>query len=279
MSRSTEPNRIKFNARLQELGATLVGEYTNGRTPVAVRCRNGHDSKPIPSNVLRGRGVCAICAGKHPAASFDKFVRIIESRGGRVLGEYVDTRTKVLVECSEGHRAPTTPNSVNQGHGNCITCVGQAPGQAAAGFVKRVDQLGGTVLGTYVNAFTKVHARCAQGHDCYLAPANLISGQGMCKTCAGQIHDAFYVVSGDGMVKFGITSGDPRHRLSAHRRDSLSQVLFIREGLPDGHARNLELAVMDALKRAGCEPVRGREYFPDSCRDAILSLVMAALPE
>lgn len=120
---------------------------------------------------------------------------------------------------------------------------------------------------------------CSEGHKCNPKANNVISGNGVCLTCCGKVWDAFYVVAGNDTVKFGITSGDTRPRLSTHKRDGSPDCLFLRTDLPDGHARNLETAILDALKRAGRAPVRGREYFPADCTDLILDLARAALPE
>ncbi|TXS63825.1 hypothetical protein [Streptomyces sp. sk2.1] len=75
------------------------------------------------------------------------------------------------------------------------------------------------------------------------------------------------------MVKFGITSGDPRPRLRAHRRNGLDQVLRLFTGLPDGVARALENNIIAALRDAREEPIQGREYFSSRALPLILDLI------
>ncbi|MFF7824222.1 hypothetical protein ACFZCM_03265 [Streptomyces rochei] len=85
----------------------------------------------------------------------------------------------------------------------------------------------------------------------------------------------FYVVADDvnDVVKFGITSGDPRPRLAVHARDGFDRVIRLFEALPGDLAPRLERAVLAALRDAREEPVRGREYFPARVLGLILDVV------
>jgi hypothetical protein len=85
----------------------------------------------------------------------------------------------------------------------------------------------------------------------------------------------FYVVSDDinGILKFGITSGDPRQRLCRHARNGFDHVIRLIEGMPADNAPRLERAVIAALRDAREAPVRGREYFPGRALGLVLDLV------
>ncbi|MPY47110.1 GIY-YIG nuclease family protein [Streptomyces acidicola] len=74
-------------------------------------------------------------------------------------------------------------------------------------------------------------------------------------------------------MKFGITSGDPRPRLSDHARDGFDCVIRLIEGLPGDLAPRLERAVLAALRDAREAPVRGREYFPARVLGLVLDVV------
>lgn len=53
-------------------------------------------------------------------------------------------------------------------------------------FKARLDSLGAQLLeDEWLGARTKHHVRCAEGHDCYPMPNNVITGFGICKVCAG----------------------------------------------------------------------------------------------
>lgn len=217
-AKSTEAARLRFMARLDELGATLLDEWQGTRASHRVRCAAGHECTPKPDGVIRGSGVCGACAGNSPKAAEAKFRAAVVLSGGEVLGPYQGVNAPVKVRCSNGHEVEVRPSCVR-------------------------------------------------------------AGQGICRGCAGKTWDVFYVVAGSGLVKFGITSGNPAPRLADHRRNGLDRQLFLRDQLPDGHARNLELTIMNTLDRMGYRPVRGREFFPTSCVNLILNLVTAALPD
>ncbi|MFF4292083.1 hypothetical protein ACFY0N_00330 [Streptomyces vinaceus] len=75
------------------------------------------------------------------------------------------------------------------------------------------------------------------------------------------------------VIKFGITSGDPRPRLGAHARQGLDSVVRLIEGLPGGVAPEIERTIRLALRDAGEKPVRGREYFRARTLALVLDLV------
>ena len=66
---------------------------------------------------------------------------------------------------------------------------------------------------------------------CARAPQPADAGQrqpgsrGLARFCAGTEWDAFYVVTGSGVVKFGITTGDGRHRLLTHAGQGYTEVM------------------------------------------------------
>lgn len=222
------------------MGATATGKWVNTRTPLAVRCAEGHDCWPRPQSVLAGRGVCASCG-----------VRNGNLKRNRKPGPRAHTvvRDRPWKE------------------------------EAEERFRMRLTELGATMVGQYVNNRTPTDVICSEGHQCSPRPDAITRGEGPCRLCVGKIWDTFYVVTGGDVVKFGVTSGDPSPRLRHHRYGGLPDRLFLRTGLPDGHARALELSVMQMLKREGHAPVRGHEYFHTSCTGRIMSLVLAALPE
>ncbi len=73
------------------------------------------------------------------------------------------------------------------------------------------------------------------------------------------------MVTGGGVVKCGITTGDGRHRLLIHAGQGYTEVVRLVTGLPGTVALDTENAVKSALALAGEKPVRGREYFDASC--------------
>ncbi len=109
------------------------------------------------------------------------------------------------------------------------------------------------------------------------APTNVRQGHGICRFCAGSDWDAFYIVTGSGIVKFGITTGNGRHRLAVHAAKGFAEVVHLATGLSGTVALDTENAVKAALAVAGEKPIQGREYFDISCLGLILDVASSWL--
>jgi len=264
-----------FRTRIAELGGTVTGAYVRLRTPVEVVCRKGHTTTVRPADLSQGSGLCRTCAGKDPRVAEAAFRARVAELGGTVTGTYKNRLTPIDVVCKMGHSVQVWPCSVLSGQGICRTCVGKDPRVAEAAFRARIAELGGTVVGQYVNALTPVDVTCEKGHRCKPRPHDVATGNGICWACKGRSWDAFYVVQDEGLevVKFGITNGDPRPRLREHARDGLDQVVRLHADMPDDAAVLLERTILAALRDSGEEPVRGREYFSSRVLPVVLDLV------
>lgn len=269
----------EFRARIKELGATLLDTTWKGnKARYHVRCAEGHDCYPLPNSLQQRGSLCNTCAGKDPAVIFRTFKLAVLAQGGAVLEpEYLGSHNPHHLRCVKGHDCFPTPHSIQYGNGICRICAGVDPATSEAEFRRRVEDLGGEVLGVYTNSNTPCHVRCAQGHECFARPGGVGQGQGICAACAGKIWDAFYVVTGQCSLKFGITSGDARPRLRSHRRDGYVTVERLFTELPDGVARTLETTLIKDLAANGYTPVLRREYFPVEALDLVLSIVDEAL--
>ncbi|MFI0532336.1 hypothetical protein ACH3XX_20100 [Streptomyces scabiei] len=315
-----------FRARVEGLGGTVLGDYVNNRTPVRVRCAAGHDCSPRPDGVRDGGGICRTCYRRDPEAVWGAFRQRVAAQGGVVLEpSWLGANTPHRVRCSSGHEAAPRPATVQQGGGICRACSGRDPKAAEAAFRARVEGLGGTVLEpSWLGANTPHRVRCADGHEvtphpgsvqqghsiCRVcaagseaawgafrqrvaaqggvvlepswmghktphrvrcssghevtpSPANVGQGGGICRICRVQ-HDAVYLVMDPvaKRCKFGITSGDSRPRLSAHRRGGYTRLLLAFEGLPEGVAWDVESGLRRRLPAIGHQPVQGFEHMP-----------------
>ncbi|KAF4408624.1 GIY-YIG nuclease family protein [Streptomyces lycii] len=143
-----------------------------------------------------------------------------------------------------------------------------------------MTELGGTVLEQmWLGSPTPHRVRCAEGHETTTRPNSVQRGKGICRYCAGQTWDAFYVVRDPdtNTVKFGITSGDPRPRLRTHAADGLTDVIRLHTDMPGTAAPDLERRIINALRDAGETPVRGREYYPARVLATVLDIADGAL--
>ncbi len=275
-----------FRARLAELGAVPLGPYRNAVTPVRVRCAAGHESSPRPNAVQQGQGICQACGRRtqntaRSLAAEDRFrVRLAELDATLLEPEWLGVEAPHRVRCAAGHECWPWPSSTLAGKGICRRCVteGQIHNRLARlaedRFRVRLAELDATLLEPWRGCQEPHRVRCAAGHECWPRPLSVSSGQGVCRYCAGQVWDAFYVVSNPAAqrIKFGVTSGDPRPRLYVHKRSGYSDVVRLLTGLPGTVAPDAERAVLAALRLAGHRPLRGREYFDSAALAVVLDV-------
>jgi formylmethanofuran dehydrogenase subunit E len=264
-----------FRVRVEELGGRVV-EPTwlgNGK-PHRVICAEGHECAPRPAGVQQGKGICRTCTGRDSVAAWAAFRARVEELGGRVVEPtWLGNGKPHRVTCAEGHECAPRPAGVQQGKGICLTCVGRDSVAAWAAFRARVEELGGCLIEPdWLGDGARHRVICAEGHECRPYPTNVRQGGGICRICAGQAWDRFYVVTNPSaaVVKLGVTSGDFRPRLGRHRAAGYVEVLRLRE-VPDADA--LERAALETLRLAEFEPVKGREYFDLSALPVILDVV------
>ena len=268
----------KFRKRVKELGGDVLDtEWRGSRQTYAVRCPEGHVGQIWPIGIHQARGICTTCTGQNPQVAWENFRSFVEQLGGIVVEEAWKGKDEPhACLCPKGHKCRPRPGHLRRGVGMCRTCAGMDSRVAEAAFRARVKELGGEVLEPEWLGNDKPHrARCPEGHECTPTPGAVQQGGGICRMCAGKAWDVFYVVTDEdnGIVKFGITSGDPRPRLGNHARDGLDSVVRLVEGLPGDLAPRLERAVRDALRDARETPVRGREYFPAHVLGLVLDVV------
>ncbi|MBT3161522.1 GIY-YIG nuclease family protein [Streptomyces sp. Vc74B-19] len=265
-----------FQARVEASGGVVLDDVWKGvRGRYRVRCAVGHVTTPRAQDVQSRGGICAACSKRDPRAAEARFRTLLADRGATLLDDaWRGANTRYRIRCAAGHENEVRPGNVHRG-GVCKTCSGQDSAAAEAAFRARVTELGGTLLDPWKGALAPHRVRCAAGHMANPWPTSVNKGYGICRTCAGKTWDVFYVVRDgeQGIIKFGITSGDPRPRLRDHAVDGFTQVVRLHRNLPDEVAPGLERTVLAALRDAREMPVRGREYFWDRTLQLVLDLV------
>lgn len=182
--RSSEQTEADFRKQIEEeLGGQMVGPYQGTSIPILCFCEEGHECNPTPKNIFAGWGMCRICGGNDTKESERKFRERIATLGGKIVGNYVTTGTKIECICIQGHKCFPIPNKVLQGRGMCWTCSGRDPKEGERVFHANVAALNGFVLGTYINSNTRVECLCENAHECAPIPSGLQQGEGMCRKC------------------------------------------------------------------------------------------------
>lgn len=267
----------EFRERIEELGGTVLEEAWLGANAAhRVRCAQGHETTPKPANVrVRGR-FCRTCARRDPRLAETEFRASIATLGGELLEpEWRGANEPHRARCAAGHMCFPRPGHLRAGRGMCRTCARKDPVQAEREFHVALRRFGATLLEErWLGSNVPHQIRCAVGHNCKPRPSAVQQGQGVCRSCAGRKWDVFYVVQHDGLglLKFGITSGNPRPRLKQHARAGYRRVIRVFTNLPHGFARRLEMAVIVALRRAEIAPASGREYYDIGALGAVLDI-------
>ena len=95
-------------------GKCLSTEYINANTKLEWMCKEGHRWKAIPDTVKQGSW-CPYCA-RNIKGTIQEMQELARSRDGKCLSkEYVNANTKLLWECTEGHRWKATPGHIKAG--------------------------------------------------------------------------------------------------------------------------------------------------------------------
>ncbi len=114
--------------------------------------------------------------------TIDEMHIIAETRNGRCLSKtYINSRTKLLWECENGHRWEAIPGSVKKGRW-CLECAGLKK-HTIEMMKKLAEGRGGKCLSkVYVNNRTKLHWECAKKHRWEATPKDIIKGS-WCRIC------------------------------------------------------------------------------------------------
>jgi len=107
--------------------------------------------------------------------------RLAEKRGGKCLSMvYVNCKTKLKWECSEGHMWDATSNSVQQGSW-CPACQRNTM-EDMHRLARKRD--GKCLSDEYVNSSTKLKWQCSEGHTWDATPGNIQYNKTWCSVCA-----------------------------------------------------------------------------------------------
>lgn len=171
----TMPSKDKAMNIIYGRGGKLHSEIKNIREPIEVECQYRH-RWITKSTCINAGDWCPACSNNCPIRARDKFYETVSSRGGRVIGNYVDTHTKVHISCEHGHEWLATPRHVTSTYKQwCPVCTGQCPIQSMNKFCNIVATKGGKIKGDYYNTNTKILLECDKGHEWNVKPSSIIN--------------------------------------------------------------------------------------------------------
>ena len=171
---------IGFCELLHREDYKLIGEYVNASTKIELKCDKGHRYFVKPNDFKSGYR-CPICSNHHPETARIEFEEMLDKDGYKPLGEYVNVRTKIEIQCKKQHKYMVRPNDFKKGY-RCPICAGSNPETSKLNFINQVEKERYKLIGEYVNNRTKVEIMCNKGHNYFVTPHNFKSGY-RCPMC------------------------------------------------------------------------------------------------
>lgn len=175
---------LDLETKVKEREGIIVGQYINTSTKIEFQCKNGHKFIASPGHVKSSNSWCKKCSNNCPEQAKESFYDSVAERGGPIIGEYINKRTKVLVRCSNGHEFDCIPTNTKNKGAWCPKCYGNCPDQARESFYNIVEQRGGCVVGKYINSHVKVKIRCQNNHEWDANPTDIKTSNSWCPKCS-----------------------------------------------------------------------------------------------
>ena len=168
----------------------VLGEYTNNKKKLLCECLDcGNVWNITPQSLLKGCG-CPQCGRKRVAnklrKTHEEFVEELRVSNPRlnVIGEYVDSSTKVKIECDICKYVwLALPTTILSGHG-CPKCGGSLKKTNEQFLIELNQKLPNVIpLESYSSANNKINVRCKKcGYEWLIRPHDLLRSKG-CKMC------------------------------------------------------------------------------------------------
>lgn len=115
-----EQGEINFYNRVVEKGGKVIGIYKGNLRTVLIECALGHQWEASPPNITAGKW-CPACGYAHHRNDDERFFKTIEERKGRVLGQYINARTRIQIQCDKGHILDPKPYYVVIGNWKLVS--------------------------------------------------------------------------------------------------------------------------------------------------------------
>jgi hypothetical protein len=164
-------------------GESLSAEYKNVNSKMRWRCSKGHEWLATPRDVIHSHSWCPKCAGVAPL-SLEDAREAASTRGGECLStEYINNRTKMRWRCDKGHEWLASLGEIKSGNW-CAVCSRKAKLTIEEMQAIAKERGGECLSREYINLNTKLHWRCALGHEWWAVPDNVKHRSAWCPTCA-----------------------------------------------------------------------------------------------
>lgn len=100
----------------------IEGQYINAYSNFLIQCNNGHIWNTSAHNIIYSNTGCIYCNKQGKEYGYAQLSRIVHERGGIILDEYVNNKTKIRFQCKEGHIFYTKPTTIVNDGCFCPIC-------------------------------------------------------------------------------------------------------------------------------------------------------------
>lgn len=165
-----EQAKENFLKLLEEEGYERIGEYIDSITRVKTKCPNGHIFNAQPNGFVHNDERCRKCRyiqNSIDRSGKDEFLLLVEKKGHKLLSEYINANTNVLIDFRCGHKPDWVKPSLYNKNRECLVCSGFATSEKAkADFEKKLKKNKHKLLSEYKDSCkTKVLIDFKCGHD------------------------------------------------------------------------------------------------------------------
>jgi len=168
-------------------------------------CSKGHEWSATFDSVKRGSW-CPSCRSRRTKHTIDSMRALAAERGGACLSDtYVNNKTHLEWQCSEGHRWHTAPCTVLKGSW-CRSCSAAPQRNTLESARDHATDRGGECLsGVYTKNSHKLRWRCVAGHEWQSTYINVVKHDHWCPYCflkgEQRTREVFERLTGERFVK------------------------------------------------------------------------------
>lgn len=111
----------------------------------------------------------------------------LESKGIsiRLIDDYVNARTKLTFQCSNGHTWESKPDHILNSGSGCPVCYKERVYYSQESIIKILSKKGYTLLSKYMGVDKNIDVKCSEGHKWNTRAGHLIQGKGtLCPECS-----------------------------------------------------------------------------------------------
>ena len=175
----------EFQKIAKDRGGKLLSEkYIDVDTKLKWQCAKGHVWMTTPA--LIKHYWCRKCSNENKKLGIELFRKMAKDRNGKLLSEkYINIRTKLKWQCSEGHTWLAVPANIKGGTW-CPACGRNKTKPPIELFHKIAKEKKGKLLSTkYIDSLTKLKWQCSKGHIWTTTP-DIIKRGSWCPACVNE---------------------------------------------------------------------------------------------